>query len=180
MSWNDDLWDGLFPSDVPKIKIETCKGVTCPYCQQPAQRVTGATVYPHLPKLHGKMYWLCMPCEAYVGCHEAGAFIGKYRQSDGTVPMGHLANATLRRLKSRAHEAFDPLWKDKHFHNRAAAYKWLADKMHLSFEECHIGFFNERQCNRVIHVCEEFLHTKAPGQYGHSHASKLWTFKKKT
>lgn len=117
------------------------KDVICPYCDQPARFVNGSTVYPHRPDLHHKAFYVCEPCEARVGCHEA---TGK--------PFGRLANAELRRLKIDAHAAFDPLWKHGPM-KRTQAYAWLARRMNIAKDDCHIGMMDEAQCRRVIEVC---------------------------
>jgi len=71
--------------------------------------------------------------------------------SDGTIPLGRLANPELRRLKQAAHHAFDPLWKTGDM-DRRDAYAWLAEKMGISVENCHIGMMDEGQCKSVVEV----------------------------
>lgn len=116
--------------------------VKCPYCQKPAKQVQGDHVYPHRPDLHGKWFYVCDPCEARVGCHP------------GTrKPLGRLANAELRKAKSVAHRAFDPIWKTKKM-DRRAAYQSLADKLGIPANECHIGEFDVAQCRKVVEVCQ--------------------------
>jgi len=88
--------------------------VTCPYCQSAAKLVGGRAIYPHRPDLAAKRFWQCKPCDAYVGCHEAGN-----GQGDGTKPLGRLANAELRKAKKDAHYAFDRLWLDAPNRRRA-------------------------------------------------------------
>lgn len=121
--------------------------VVCPYCDKPAVLVTGAAIYPHRPDLFGKKFWQCKPCEAHVGCHEAGKGEG-----DGTKPLGRLANAELRKWKSRAHSLFDPLWKTRTM-RRKEAYAWLAQSLGISAANCHIGMFDVDQCKRTVEVC---------------------------
>lgn len=131
----------------------TCK---CPYCKQPAQLVTGSSIYPHRPDLWNLRFWKCEPCDAYVGCHKKGAYFyvgGAKIVSDGTIPLGRLANAELRMAKSEAHAAFDPLWRDGGM-TRSAAYKWLAHKMGLPAGECHIGEFDVAQCKEVKRLAD--------------------------
>jgi hypothetical protein len=123
---------------------------TCHYCNQPAEPVTGKEIYPRLQHLWQKHFWRCLPCEAYVGCHEPNKGYG-----DGTRPLGILANATLRQLKMRVHEAFDPLWMAKAKMNRRQAYKWLAEQMGIPVYECHIGMFTPAQCFQAIRIIEE-------------------------
>ena len=126
--------------------------VQCPYCRAPARLVEGDVIYPHLPWLHDKKFWMCEPCDAYVGCHRP-----KVGYGDGTRPLGRLANAGLRKAKRAAHAVFDPLWEEGYFHNRKATYAWLAGEMGLQEGSAHIGEFDEEQCAAVINVCREKL-----------------------
>lgn len=124
----------------------------CPYCENPAILVTGAKVYPKRVYLHGLRFWLCGPCDAYVGCHKEGAYIwvdGVKVVSDGTLPLGRLADAELRRWKANAHTVFDPMWKGAGM-TRVDAYKWLAKQLKLNASQCHIGMFDIAQCKAVI------------------------------
>lgn len=115
---------------------------TCSYCGQKAKLVNGAVIYPHRADLHEKPFYQCEPCGAYVGCHP------------GTItPLGRLANAELRREKMAAHAAFDPLWKTKRM-KRGEAYAWLAKKLRMKKEDCHIGMFDVDTCRRVVDVCK--------------------------
>jgi hypothetical protein len=120
----------------------------CPYCSQPSELVTGAEVYPNLWHLRDKQIYRCAPCSAWVGCHDGT-----------TTPLGRLANGALRKAKIRAHAAFDPLWRKKfgwtetRFPNRGAAYKWLAEQLSLTRDECHIGMFDVEMCQRVEAEC---------------------------
>lgn len=102
--------------------------------------VTGKAIYANRPDLFGLKFYLCRPCDAYVGCHK------------GTTPLGRLANAELRAAKSRAHLAFDPLWKEKYFRSRTRAYNWLAQQLKINASDCHIGMFDLDMCSRVVSV----------------------------
>ena len=115
--------------------------VVCPYCGVAADLVTGEAIYPHRPDLAEKQFWLCRPCQAWVGCHPGT-----------TRSLGRLANSELRRLKSAAHAAFDPLWKDGGM-KRGDAYGWLAGQLGIPRPDCHIGEFDEAMCRRVAEVC---------------------------
>jgi len=96
--------------------------------------------------------WVCAPCKAWVGCHP------------GTEkPLGGLANKQLRDLKMEAHRFFDPLWKKKIEKEgcskgfaRRAAYKWLAKQMGMTVKTCHIGYMDNKECERVIKICSKF------------------------
>lgn len=120
--------------------------IICPYCGKNAKLVKGDIVYPHRQDLYYKNFWLCAPCDAYVGTHDKSA---KYKHS-GIEPLCRLANKTLRKLKSEAHLAFDVLWKSGSSFDsfggpftRTNAYRWLAKQMNISIDACHIGYFDE-------------------------------------
>ena len=116
--------------------------VKCPYCDNDAVFVKGSKIYPHRPDLYGKKFYLCSPCDAYVGCH-----------SDGK-PLGRLANRQLRKAKMQAHAVFDPLWKDGPL-SRTEAYRWLSKAMGLHPDETHIGMFDVGQCLKVEQLVKE-------------------------
>lgn len=123
--------------------------ITCHYCHRDAELVQGHEIYPHREDLHHLYFWLCGPCNAYVGCHRKGATIGRGKQSDGTVPLGRLADAELRKAKSAAHYAFDPLWRSGGM-SRSKAYAWLAHQLGISVQNCHIGMFDVAGCRAVV------------------------------
>lgn len=127
----------------------------CPYCNNLAELVNGEIVYPHRKDLYEKLFYICKPCDAYVGVHV-----------NTTNPLGRLANAKLRHYKKKAHEAFDPLWKNSYM-SRKEAYKWLAKKLNIPAKDCHIGMFNIAQCKRVIYFSK------------HKHTALLYSSKVK-
>ncbi len=122
----------------------------CPYCGAKVLLRKASYVYTikNADEKYSKV-WVCSnypECDAYVGCHK------------GTdIPMGRLANARLRTLKKEAHKQFDPLWKSD-FMSRREAYKWLSDMLNIPLEQCHIGMFDIKQCQRVIHLCRKQNH----------------------
>lgn len=125
----------------------------CPYCGRPAVLTSGAKVYPRSHDLHGLRFWRCAPCNAFVGCHKKGARLGDGTVSDGTIPLGRLANSNLRGLRQQAHGAFDPLWRSGRF-SRQQAYRWLAGRLGIPVDQCHIGQFDETQCRATIIATE--------------------------
>lgn len=127
--------------------------IACPYCTQPAELVGGNAIYPNRPDLFAKFFWRCEPCKAWVGCHPPVKHPRRPGKGDGTVPMGRLANDELRKLKQRAHAAFDPLWKNEDM-TRRQAYEWLAEQLGIPVESCHIGMMDESECRAVIKAVE--------------------------
>lgn len=112
----------------------------CQYCNKEAKLVTGKRIYPKRPDLFNKNYYLCEPCFAYVGCHDG---------SDR--PKGPLANNSLRALRRDVHFYFDKTWKTS-VTSRSSAYKWLSEKLKIKPEQCHIGMFDERLCEKTINL----------------------------
>lgn len=119
----------------------------CPYCGSSSDLVTGRKVYRHRRDLWDLKFWYCDRG------HEA-AFVGCHKDNPDNTPLGRLANAELRKAKSAAHKAFDPLWKDRQM-TRSEAYQWLANELGLTKEEAHIGWFDEAMCAKVIEVSRQ-------------------------
>ena len=111
----------------------------CQYCNRPTELVGGDIIYEHRPDLKDKKFWICYDCDAYCGCHP------------GTEkPLGSVANATLRTLRGKAHGVFDKQWDTKK--QRSRSYATMAKALGIPQEECHIGMFNEAQCEAVIEL----------------------------
>ena len=125
--------------------------VKCDYCGRNAELVTGEVLYHGRSDLKDLRFWRCVPCEAHVGCHKKNL---KY-DSDGTRPLGRLANKPLRQAKMEAHELLDPLWKQGKM-RRNEVYKWLADRLGIPMDECHIGMFDLQRCREAINILRKF------------------------
>ena len=115
----------------------------CPYCGGPVVHRTGADIYPHRPDLHRGHYWACGSCDARVGCHPGTA-----------LPLGRLADRRLRRLRMRAHQEFDKIWKFGRT-TRPEAYIWLRRFLCLRKDDAHIGMFDEATCLKLLRACRE-------------------------
>jgi hypothetical protein len=124
----------------PPSRAEVLTGKVCAYCNGATTYVDSAEVYR---RSYGMIY-LCRPCRAWVGVHKGS-----------NVALGRVANAELRDLKKAVHAVFDPVWKQGHL-PRGKAYEWLALRMDLPVEQCHVGMFNEKQCRLAIGLLEEW------------------------
>jgi len=139
---SDDFQTHYLPEDADELNVR------CPYCGNKAELVDSAVIYG---RSYG-MSWLCRPCDAYVGCH---------KNSRDHRPLGTLANKPLRALRGRVHAALDPIWKageaaDGPTSNaRGRAYSWLAERMGLSEEQCHVGRFTDELCERALLVLKD-------------------------
>ncbi len=119
-------------------------GRYCLNCGCDTELVYGDKIYPHRSDLFHKTFYICPECKAYVGCHQDGR------------AFGTIAGPALRKARSRAHAAFDPLWENKNFFsNRRKAYQWLAKKMRLPTQLTHIGMFDIPECLLVETFCKQ-------------------------
>jgi len=114
--------------------------VQCTYCGEDARLISGAELYPHRPDLCFRSFWRCETCDAHVGCHPGG-----------NEPLGVLANSELRKARSIAHSVFDPLWRNGKM-KRRDAYYWLSRQLGIRWRDCHIGMFDQAQCERVVEI----------------------------
>lgn len=121
----------------------------CPYCGAEVVLKDASFVYHKdktQKKLKGEKVWVCSnypTCNSYVNCHK------------GTdIPIGRLANTRLRTLRQEAHKQFDVLWRSG-LTSRQNAYVWLAMKLGLDINDCHIGMFDIKMAQKTIHICKE-------------------------
>ena len=124
----------------------------CPYCDCATQLVPGDLIYPHKasepkrPAYMERMYYQCI--------QNPDHYVGTY--SNSTRSLGRLADKSLRRLKSRGHAIFDPLWRYMNqFSTSQEAYCWLSKKMKLDPDLTHFGMFSPAQCLQAMAICEE-------------------------
>lgn len=116
--------------------------MNCPQCGAPAVLVDGRVLRPDVRKFHHRNFWTCPKCDVHVGCHKGT-----------TEPLGTLADRETRQARLEAHEAFDRLWKFKVWNlDRPQWYAWLADKLGLTADECHIGRMDREMCREVVKV----------------------------
>ena len=113
--------------------------VICCCCNKQAKIVSGNKIYPKRPDLKEKLFWLC-ECGAYVGCH-----------GNSNKPLGELAHKEVRLLRRKAHNVLDEIWKSKKM-QRKEVYQWLAIKLGINYEDCHIGLFDMELCQKVIDI----------------------------
>ncbi|MDD5277700.1 MAG: zinc-finger-containing protein [Methylovulum sp.] len=129
----------------------------CMTCATDARLTNGAEVYPHRLDLQAKPIWKCDSCGGYVGCHPGT-----------TNPLGTPAGPELRAARSALHDrVVDPLWRSAHLNAayknsdlvrgrkdicraaRSRVYEFLAARLHLTADECHVGMFDLETCKRA-------------------------------
>lgn len=115
----------------------------CRHCGGACQIVNNSQIYG---REFGEWPWvvLCTSCRAYVGLHP---FTG--------IPLGTLATPAIRKARSAAKDAFNPLWQSGRM-SRSEAYAWLAGALGIAkVEECHIGWFDVEQCHAVVQAVQQ-------------------------
>jgi len=119
--------------------------IICPYCGKVAVMMSGRELYGDSSSYTTKNYWVCRDCDAHVGCHLRNDEYGL----EGNEPLGKMANRRLRMARIKVHIMFDPLWKVAGW-NRTDSYMWLAKRLGIPGDECHIGNFNLKTCAKAI------------------------------
>ena len=132
---------------VLREKYERSNGVvTCPYCNKRAELVLSGVVYGYRVSYCNNLLYICKPCQSWVGTH-----------SKTVIPLGTLANSSLRAKRRQTHDKFDLIWKEKHLPSRERAYQWLSKKMNIPFEDTHIALFDLRQCGVALSIVKSYF-----------------------
>ncbi len=133
------------------------KAPLCQHCPDvEAVLVGGEVIYPRRGDLHAKFFWRCPDCGAYCGCHP------------GTKKaLGRPANKELREARMKLHnQRVDPLWRTAietgNYHPedaraakmitnaaRSRTYAFLAEKLGIDVNRCHIAMFDIDMCRRA-------------------------------
>lgn len=91
-------------------------------------------------KNNRRLIYRCPECHRYVNVHR------------GTnEPLGFPGDKELRLWRSFTHRVFDKLWQRTG--NREKWYHWLAKKLNVPYEDCHIGKFDSDLCKKTIEIC---------------------------
>lgn len=120
--------------------------INCPYCQSPALLRPATAVHGSAALSRGRYLYVCShwpECDAYVSAHKKSR-----------LPMGTLANSSLRHKRILAHRALANL-QVSHKMEKWAAYLWLQGKLGLTDSQTHIGLFSEQMCEQVIALCRQ-------------------------
>lgn len=129
------------------------KHMKCPYCgadtvYRPAKMIYGGNTINRGAHLYVCSRW--PDCDAYVYAHK-----------NSGLPMGTLANGTLRHKRILAHKALADL-QNYYGMDRSSSYLWLQVKFNLSPEQAHIGKFSEEMCEQVISKCRRDIELAFP------------------
>jgi hypothetical protein len=114
--------------------------VYCGECKNICRLTTGKEIYPHRKDLHKKSFYKCSDpcCGAYIGCHP-----------NSDKALGSPAGYETRKLRSKVHDVFDPIWRNK-IMTRQGAYSKLAWCLGIEREKCHVGMFDFSMCQMAL------------------------------
>jgi hypothetical protein len=139
--------------EVKKLKKKKSKHISpgtksnhCPYCGNSIEFRSADGIYKE--NKAGTMLYVCSRypvCDAYV------------RILPGTkIPIGSMANGSLRALRNEAHRHFDRLHING-IMSRKQAYEWLAHMIQAPLSKTHIGHMGEYYCSQVIDESKRLL-----------------------
>lgn len=120
-----------------RVKNPLPAPIACRYCGDDVDLVRNSEIY------NGRSYgdwpfaYLCRGCKAYVGLHP-----------DTDIPLGTLANDSLRAARNRSKAVFHKHITDTGM-GRTQAYRWLAEQMQIGVGVCHFGWFEKADCERA-------------------------------
>lgn len=124
----------------------------CPYCGALARLLSSSR------GIHSRDFGPVWVCSNHPRCNALVGADPKTKQ-----PKGSLAKPPLRRLRRDAYEVFDALWQAKQQRDQIgkraairAGYGWLAGQLGIPVEHCHIGWFDEEACRRVLDLCTPY------------------------
>lgn len=118
----------------------------CPYCGGKVVFRSADGVYKE-----NKFQTMLYACSNYPKCD---AYV---RVKPGTKkPVGTLADAKLRALRTEAHFYFDQIYESGYM-TKTQAYQWLAYKVSAPLSQAHIGYMREYYCQKVIEECRRWL-----------------------
>lgn len=130
-----------------KVKDALPIPTNCRYCQGQVKFLNNLHIYGTSFGNWPYVY-VCAQCDAYVGVHP-----------NTKIPLGTLANSSLRKARKKAKDAFNPIWMSSQM-NRSQAYQWLAEQMGIEPSKCHFGWFEENQCKEATEICNWFFSRK--------------------
>ena len=125
----------------------------CPNCGAPVDYGSNAVIYGR-PFGSGLVY-ICSRfpvCDTYVGAHGERA-----NEEQRYLPMGTMADATLRSLRKRVHNMIDTYWQVSSVMSRPAVYRHLAVLLNIPFEKAHVAMLDVGQCQFVLDHWEESM-----------------------
>mgnify|MGYP003953858373 FL=1 len=119
----------------------------CPHCEgHDIEICKNSRVYRG--REYGEWPWvvMCNDCYAYVGLHP---FTG--------IPLGTLADRRTRDARKTVKKRFIAWQEDRHL-SRTDAYRLLAQKMRIPYNECHFGWFDYDRCDLAGHAITKLEH----------------------
>lgn len=95
-----------------------------------------------------KFTWRNGTPRLFFGCSRWPECDGTHGAHPDGRPLGVPADKETKRARTRAHAAFDRLWK-VHGMLRSDAYSWMQHALGLSRDEAHVANFDKDTCARL-------------------------------
>lgn len=88
---------------------------------------------------YGEWPWVygCECCDSYVGMHPFT-----------NIPLGTLADKATRQARNRCKQPFEVIHRDGYL-SRNDAYKALSEKLGITIDNCHFGWFDIETCEKA-------------------------------
>lgn len=116
----------------------------CNYCGGSVIFVSSEEVFGEVTA--NPMRYICTTCGATVGVHRGTS-----------IPYGKLADRELSGLRKRCHALLDPIWRSRKGHvYRSEVYNWLAKKLNIPSNKCHIGWFDKQTLKKAVSILESY------------------------
>lgn len=134
------------PAAVKRVKNPIAPPLSCRYCGSAVRLRRHSDVYG---RNHSE--WPLLYC-----CLDCGARVGVHPQT--FIPLGTLADKALRDLRQHVKQnLFFVIQAEKFDGSRGTAYRWLAYQLGIPVEECHFGWFDGDELERVSRICVQAL-----------------------
>lgn len=120
----------------------------CRYCGSEVDLVTHEEFYGQSYDGGGKLY-VCTSCHARVGVH------GAETSHSDEAPLGLLADAELRDLRSEVHDLFDPMWRENGTDRQKAYDFFFGQMLGLAEHRRHVGMLTAEECRTAIRILKQ-------------------------
>lgn len=127
-------------------------GLYCCGCKERVVPILiyGTDVYPHRIDLADKLFWYCIACGNYVGCHPGG-----------DRPLGNIPTPELRKARQHIHAILDPIWKSKRL-SRSAIYAMISEQVGWNYHTAKIRTIEEAR--KVYQIVQGISRKTSGGQ----------------
>lgn len=136
-------------SRTKKKSKKNVSDLRCPYCGAKVITMTAKDIYGEKAIHPERKMYVCANYEN--GCD---AYVGSYKRTG--LPLGSLANGTLRNERIRAHQAMNEVIDAGYMTNREI-YAYLGDKFSVPEWRFHIGGASHYVCQETVRIMKNIM-----------------------